>query len=140
MKTRYLCSLFVASFCVFLTGRALAESPVTFEILATFDYPGSPYTWARSVNDAGDVAGSFTIESVGYAGFVRFHDGHFSGPIVDPNDTYHGSELTGINNFQTTCGDYQDNVAHYFGFLLSGGNTFTPFDISGAPSALTWAA
>jgi hypothetical protein len=134
MKTKYLCSLVVAPFCVLLTSRALADSPVTFEILATFDYPGSPYTWARSVNDAGVVAGSFTIDSVGYAGFVRFHDGHFSGPIADPNDRYHGSELTGINNFQTACGDYRNNNARFFGFVLSGGNTFTPFHVVGTTS------
>ena len=137
MKTLQSLLLFfsvVAFLFSFLISRALADSPVTFEILATFDYPGSPFTWVRSVNDVGDVAGGFTIESVGYAGFVRFHDGHFSGPIVDPNDTFHSSELTGINNLQTACGDYRDSNAHFFVFVLSGGNTFTPFDIPGATS------
>jgi hypothetical protein len=133
MKLKKLCSLLVALFCVFPTFHALADSPVTFEILANIDYPGSQSTYAIGVNDANDVVGEFDINTTGPA-FIRFHNGHFSAPIVDPNDGEQATELTGINNFQIACGDYQDGFTQSFGFVLSGVGTFTPFNIAGATS------
>ena len=64
-------------------------------------------------------------------GFVRFSDGSFSAPIVDPNDTVGFTEGRGINNSRTVCGDYATSDGNIHGFFLSGG-TFTEYDIPGA--------
>ena len=63
--------------------------------------------------------------------FVRFRDGSFSAPIVDPNDTVGFTEGRGINNRRTVVGDYGTSDGNLHGFFLSGG-TFTGFDIPGA--------
>ena len=66
-------------------------------------------------------------------GFVRFSDGSFSAPIVDPNDTVGFTEGRGINNSGTVCGDYATSDGNDHGFFLSGG-TFTEYDVPGALS------
>ena len=66
-------------------------------------------------------------------GFVRFSDGSFSAPIVDPNDTVGFTEGRGINNSGTVVGDYASPDANDHGFFLSGG-TFTEYDVPGALS------
>ena len=66
-------------------------------------------------------------------GFVRFSDGSFSAPIVDPNDTVGFTEGRGINNSRTVVGDYATSDGNLHGFFLSGG-TFTEYDVPGALS------
>jgi len=63
-------------------------------------------------------------------GFVRFSDGSFSAPIVDPNDTVGFTEGRGINNSRTVVGDYASPDGNQHGFFLSGG-TFTEYDVPG---------
>jgi hypothetical protein len=69
-------------------------------------------------------------------GFVRFSNGSFSAPIVDPNDTVNVTEGRGINNSRTVCGDYVGSDGNFHGFFLSRG-TFTEYDIAGAPAPST---
>jgi len=64
-------------------------------------------------------------------GFVRFSDGSFSDPIVDPNDTVGFTEGRGINNSRTVCGDYTGSDGKSHGFFLAGG-AFTEYDVPGA--------
>jgi hypothetical protein len=64
-------------------------------------------------------------------GFVRFSDGSFSAPIVDPNDTVGFTEGRGINNSRTVDGDYVGGDNELHSFFLSGG-TFTEYDVPGA--------
>ena len=64
-------------------------------------------------------------------GFVRFSDGSFSDPIVDPNDTVGFTEGRGINNSRTVAGDYVISDGTLHSFFLSGG-TFTEYDVPGA--------
>src|SRR5213083_780728 len=91
-----------------LTG-ALAQSPasVTIELVSTFDFPGTGnQTQPQKISDRGDTVGIF-IDSLGVSrGFVRFSNGSFSAPIVDPNDTVGFTEGRGINNSGTVDGDY----------------------------------
>src|SRR5215469_13630556 len=104
------------------------------QVITTFDYPGTGnLTLPQKINDPGDVVGSY-IDSLGVArGFVRFSNGTFSAPIVDPNDTVGFTEGRGINNSRTVVGDYATADANNHGFFLSGG-TFTEYDIPGALS------
>src|SRR5207249_2589750 len=64
-------------------------------------------------------------------GFVRFSDGSFSDPIVDPNDTVGFTEGRGINNSRTVCGDYLISDGTLHSFFLSDA-TFTEYDVPGA--------
>jgi hypothetical protein len=66
-------------------------------------------------------------------GFVRFSNGSFSAPIVDPNDTVGFTQGRGINDSGTVCGDYATSDGNDHGFFLSGG-TFTEYDVPGALS------
>jgi hypothetical protein len=109
-----------------------AANSGSIEVITTFDYPGTGnLTLPQKINERGDVVGIF-IDSNGVTrAFVRFSDGTFSDPIVDPNDTVGFTEGRGINNSRTVDGDYigSDNELHSF-FLSNG--TFTQYDFPGA--------
>ena len=84
---------------------AFADSPVIFEVVQTFDYPGATgVTVASAINDNNEVAGWF-ISDGGQHGFVRFGN-RFSGAISDPNDRWESTVVTGVNNAATLCGSY----------------------------------
>ena len=111
-----------------------ASSSGSIEVIMTFDYPGAGnLTLPQKINERGDVVGEF-IDSNGVTrAFVRFSDGSFSDPIVDPNDTVGFTEGRGINNSRTVAGDYASSDGNSHGFFLSGG-TFTEYDVPGAVS------
>ena len=112
-----------------------AANSGSIEVITTFDYPGTGIvtTSPQKINERGDIVGEF-IDSTGVVrGFVRFSDGSFSAPIVDPNDTVGFTEGRGINNSRTVVGDYQTSDGNQHGFFLSGG-TFTEYDVPGAPT------
>src|SRR6267142_6097819 len=109
-----------------------AASSGSIEVITTFDYPGAGnLTLPQKINEGGDVVGEFIDSSGVTRGFVRFSDGSFSAPIVDPNDTVGFTEGRGINNSRTVCGDYASSDGNNHGFFLSGG-TFTEYDVPGA--------
>jgi hypothetical protein len=109
-----------------------AASSGSIEVITTFDYPGAGnLTLPQKINERGDVVGEFIDSSGVTRGFVRFSDGSFSAPIVEPNDTVGFTEGRGINNSRTVCGDYIGSDDNSHGFFLSGG-TFTEYDVPGA--------
>ena len=104
----------------------------SIEVITTFDYPGTGNsTLPQKINERGDIVGVFLDSSGVTRGFVRFSNGSFSAPIVDPNDTVGFTEGRGINNPGTVCGDYAASDGNLHGFFLSGG-TFTEYDVPGA--------
>jgi hypothetical protein len=109
-----------------------AASSGSIEVITTFDYPGAGNnTLPQKINERGDIVGEF-IDSAGVTrGFVRFSNGSFSDPIVDPNDTVGFTEGRGINNSRTVVGDYVISDGTVHSFLLSG-STFTEYDVPGA--------
>jgi uncharacterized membrane protein len=109
-----------------------AANSGSIEVITTFDYPGAGNsTLPQKINERGDIVGEF-IDSNGVTrGFVRFSDGSFSDPIVDPNDTVGFTEGRGINNQRTVVGDYAASDGTIHSFLLSG-STFTEYDVPGA--------
>ena len=109
-----------------------AASSGSIEVITTFDYPGTGnQTLPQKINNRGDVVGEY-LDSSGVArAFVRFSDGSFSDPIVDPNDTVGFTEGRGINNARTVNGDYLISDGTLHSFFLSGG-TFTEYDVPGA--------
>ena len=109
-----------------------AANSGSIEVITTFDYPGTGNsTLPQKINERGDIVGEF-IDSNGVTrGFVRFSDGSFSAPIVDPNDTVGFTDGRGINNFRKVVGDYVGSDGNIHSFFLSGG-TFTEYDVPGA--------
>ena len=108
-----------------------AASSGSIEVITTFDYPGAGNnTLPQKINERGDIVGEF-IDTAGVTrGFVRFSNGSFSDPIVDPNDTVGFTEGRGINNPRTVVGDYVISDGTVHSFLLSG-DTFTEYDVPG---------
>ncbi|HMF45204.1 MAG TPA: hypothetical protein VKE29_00900 [Candidatus Udaeobacter sp.] len=106
-----------------------AASSGSIEVITTFDYPGAGNnTLPQKINERGDVVGEY-IDSNGVTrAFVRFSDGSFSDPIVDPNDTVGFTEGRGINNLRTVAGDYVISDGTVHSFFWSGG-TFTEYDV-----------
>src|SRR5215471_5088890 len=108
-----------------------APDSVSIRVITTFDYPGTGNsTYPQKINDAGDIVGGVYANSSGVIfGFVRFSNGNFSAPIVDPNDTCNFTEGIGINNSRLICGAYEngsDCLSH--GYFFMGGN-FSEFDV-----------
>ena len=106
-----------------------ATSSGSIEVITTFDYPGpGNSTLPQKINNRGDVVGEY-LDSSGVArAFVRFSDGSYSDPIVDPNDTVGFTEGRGINNARTVNGDYLISDGTLHSFFLSG-TTFTEYDV-----------
>jgi hypothetical protein len=121
----------MAAILVFSLRQTFADSSVTFEILATFDYPGADSTFAAGLNERGDAAGVYTYSSANTLGFIRFLN-HLSASIIDPNDRRGNSstQVTDINDAGTICGYYFNADFHWHGFLASGG-TFTDVSTGG---------
>src|SRR5713101_2499066 len=139
MKPKQIFISILAVLFVFpLMGTFAQQAPNSgsIEVITTFDYPGAGNsTLPQKINERGDIVGIF-LDSLGVSrGFVRFKNGSFSAPIVDPNDTVGFTEGRGINNPGTVCGDYASSDGNTHGFFLSGG-TFTEYDIPGALSTV----
>jgi len=139
MKPKQIFISILAVLFVFpLMGTFAQQGPNSgsIEVITTFDYPGTGNsTEPQKINEKGDIVGIF-LDSLGVSrGFVRFKNGNFSAPIVDPNDTVGFTEGRGINNPGTVCGDYGTSDGNTHGFFLSGG-TFTEYDVPGALSTV----
>ena len=123
-----------------LSNLAAAEQPaLSIQILTTFDYPGvGNSTTGVEINERGTVVGFFTDSSGKVSGFLRYRDGSFSAPIVEPDDG-NTTFASGISNNQleTVTGYFvgaQDGL--FLGYLLKSQHNFTPFDLPGALSTL----
>jgi uncharacterized membrane protein len=135
MKPKQIIISILAVLFVFPLMEAFAQQTPksgSIEVITTFDYPGTGnQTLPQKINERGDIVGEFIDSSGVTRGFIRFSDGSFSDPIVDPNDTVGDTEGRGINNSRTVCGDYGTSDGNLHGFFLSGG-TFTGYDVPGA--------
>src|SRR6476660_8076719 len=134
MKSKHIIiSILAVLFALPLMGTFAqpAASSGSIEVITTFDYPGAGnLTLPQKINERGDVVGEFIDSSGVTRGFVRFSDGSFSDPIVDPNDTVGFTEGRGINNSRTVAGDYVISDGTIHSFFLSG-STFTEYDFTG---------
>jgi hypothetical protein len=135
MKPKQIFISILAVLFVFPLMGAFAQQAAnsgSIEVITTFDYPGTGnLTLPQKINERGDIVGEFIDSNGVVRGFVRFSDGSFSAPIVDPNDTVGFTEGRGINNSRTVAGDYVISDGTIHSFFLSGG-TFTEYDVPGA--------
>jgi hypothetical protein len=128
MKPRHL-FIHILAVLVALPLAGTVARATTIEVLQTFDYPGSFLTRPQKINDHGVIAGLFIDASTGASeGFVRSRGGIFSDPIIEPNTDAAFTEVRGINNARTICGDYTSGGV-FHGFFLSH-TIFTDYDIS----------
>src|SRR5262245_4900053 len=133
--TNVICSAFaIFSLTCFARAQQTPDS-VTIRVITTFDYPGTGnYTFPQKINDGRDVVGGYTDSNGVGRGFIRFANGNFTAPIVDPNDTCSVTNGRGINNSRLVCGEYAAGdctITHGY-FLMH--NTFTQFDVPGSVS------
>src|SRR5882762_7996714 len=135
MKSKQIFSSILAVLFVFPLMGTFAQQTAksgSIEVITTFDYPGTGnLTLPQKINERGDIVGAFIDSNGVTSGFVRFSDGSFSDPIVDPNDTVGFTEGRGINNSRTVAGDYVISDGTLHSFFLSG-STFTEYDVPGA--------
>jgi hypothetical protein len=113
---------FAVGFAALALTGALAQSPVSIsiELVSIFDYPGTGnLTQPQKISDRGDTVGIFVDSSGASFGFVRFSNGNFSPPLVDPADTVNFTQGRGINNSRVVCGDYLDSLGAFEGFFFS---------------------
>lgn len=131
MKSYQLFLPAVAALLALSSSQAPAAPPVTFDILATFDYPGASRTYSTGINDRSVVAGWFLNPVDGGHGFLRFPN-RFGQPINDPADRHNSTIVTGLNNVGAVCGYYTGSDLTYHSFILSGA-TYTEIDL-GTPN------
>src|SRR5438034_11490411 len=63
-----------------------ASNAFSIQVITTFDYPRTGnLTLPQKISDKGDIVGEFIDSSGVVGGFVRFSDGSFSPPFVDPD-------------------------------------------------------
>jgi uncharacterized membrane protein len=141
MKPKQIIISILAVLLVFpLMGTFAQQTPssVSIKVITTFDYPGNVVsTQPQKINDQGDIVGLY-IDSLGATrGFVRFSNGNFSAPIVEPNDTENFTQGRGINNLRIVCGDYAGSDDNGHGFFLSRG-TFTEYNVPNAIATLVF--
>jgi hypothetical protein len=134
MKSRQIIISILAVLFVFPlmgTFAQQASNAFSIQVITTFDFPGTGNsTLPQKISERGDIVGEYIDSSAVTRGFVRFSDGSFSDPIVDPNDTVGFTEGRGINNPGTVDGDYVGSDGFVHSFLLSG-STFTEYDVPG---------
>ena len=137
MKPKHLLIQLLAVLFAFpFMGTFAQAGSFTIEVLTTFDYPGpGNLTRPQKINDASEIVGEFVDSAGATRGFLRFKNGNFSAPIVEPNDTNNFTEGRGINNSRTVCGDYIGSDGLFHGFFLSG-STFTEFDVADATTTV----
>ena len=129
MKPNHMIISILAVLLVFPFMGASAASSGSIEVITTFDYPGAGNsTLPQKINNRGDVVGEYIDSSGVVRAFVRFGDGSYSEPIVDPNDAVGFTEGRGINNARTVNGDYVISDGTLHSFFLSG-TTFTEYDV-----------
>jgi hypothetical protein len=136
LRRPFLLISIVTALLAFPLLETFAETAsIAIEVLEVFDYPGvGNQTFASKINDAGEIVGSYTDSSLVTRGYFRTAAGHFSAPIVEPNDTGNLTQCLGINNSRIICGTYLDSDGASHGFFLSGG-TFTEYDVADAAFA-----
>jgi hypothetical protein len=135
MKQKQIVISILAVLFVFPSMGTFAQQAAnsgSIEVITTFDYPGTGNsTLPQKINERGDIVGAYLGSGFFSRGFIRFSDGSFSAPIVDPNDTVGFTEGRGINNSRTVAGDYVISDGTLHSFFLTGG-TFTEYDVPGA--------
>jgi hypothetical protein len=129
-----------------LTGTPLVGTvapAATITVQQTFDYPyvvGVTATLPHKISDESDLVGT-VIDQTGKAqGFIyKYRDGHFSSPILAPDDTGNDTQGRGINILRHCVGEYLNaSDMHFHGYLLTHSqvDVFHEFDVPNATDTI----
>jgi hypothetical protein len=110
--------------------------------IKTLDVPGvAGYgTFPIGINNEGAIVGFYTDANYLFHSFVRYPDGKFSAFLApgqcetNGSKGCYGSEITNINSFGRSVGNYMDNTANLVehGLIRHADGRFTTFDAPGA--------
>lgn len=128
MKTPKLLFQLAVGISAVLALPSVSEA-ATFDVVATFDYPGFTSIGPYKINDDGYVAGTVDSQMGALYGFVRSPSGQLSELIVDPEG--YSTGVYGINNLRQLCGVYEGGRHGDDGFI-STGRKFITKDYPGA--------
>ena len=133
IKNSIVCCLIALLALPVLGAFAGAPAGLSVRLVSTFDYPGSGNsTEPQKISDLRDIVGTYLDSSLVTRGFIRFRNGNFSAPLVDPNDTRGVTQGRGVNNSRLVCGDYLDAATgNFHGFFFSR-SRFHNFDVPGS--------
>ena len=129
MSTKRISAILTVLSLFLFTSLAAPEVRSPTHSFTTLDVPGAPLTNARSINDNGQVTGSYSDGSKEY-GFV-YSNGTFT-TLQVPGAT--STWASSINNSGQVAGSYSDGSKEH-GFVYSDG-TFTILDVPGAIKTL----
>ncbi len=125
-KNRIVCCL------IALLALPVLESLAGVKLVTTFDYPGSVVsTQPQKISDRSAIVGVVVDTNAVSSGFVRFPNGHFTAPLVDPLDMGNLTQGRGINDSGLICGDYLDGGGGFHGFFFRGAG-FNNYDVPGS--------
>ena len=132
IKNRMVCySIALAALPVLQSFAGPADSSV--ELINTFDYPASVLsTQPQKISDQDGVIGAIIDTNGITSGFVRFPNGHYSAPLVDPLDTGNVTQGRGINDSLLICGNYTDGSSGLSHGFFAKGATFYNYDVPGS--------
>ena len=122
------------SLCVVSAVSLLGALPLTaqtVELVNSFDYPGSVYSFEGSgqINDNGGYVGVVGGGDATLSGFRGNVNGYFSPPFVLPDNPLKVTVPLGINNSGLICGFY-DSLNGFTGFFHRGSQTKAYMGIS----------
>src|SRR5438105_3695017 len=124
--------LLISTLAVLLALPFCGAFGQTIEVITSFDYPGDvTQTIPEGINDRGDITGLYVDTSGITRGFIRFHSGAFSAPIVEPNDQGNLTEGRGINHARAVTGFYAASDGSFHGYFVQAG-VYSEFDVPGS--------
>jgi hypothetical protein len=109
-------------------------------ITSTFDYPGSTFIQAESINNKGQISGYYELNGLGY-GFI-YDRSNSSNPWFSyrvPVATTGKTVIDYINDNGDFNGRYYNDVdGKYHGYLVPKGGTFSEFNILDPMGNIFW--
>ncbi|MBA3963356.1 MAG: hypothetical protein H0X40_15845 [Chthoniobacterales bacterium] len=125
------CSIALVALPVLESLAGPADSSVG--LITTFDYPASVLsTQPQKISDQDGVIGVI-IDTIGASSaFVRFPNGHYSAPLVDPPGSGNATQGRGINGSLMICGNYTDTSSGLTHGFFARGATFYDYDVPGS--------
>jgi hypothetical protein len=130
MNTKTSLACLLTALCVIPPVAVFAQAADEIQVITEFTSPVDGATAIpEGINALGDIVGRLTGPSgIPVRGFLRFSDGRFAPPIIDPNESGTGyTDVRGINSSRHLCGFHLGSEA-FDGFLATRGG-FKEFNL-----------
>src|SRR5437762_1437349 len=107
------------------------QLPAHAQAITSFDPPGSIGTFPSSINDAGEITGSYGTSDGANHGIVRDASGTFTSFDSHPG-AFNDTHPTSINPRGEITGSYRISFGVFHGFVRDASGTITSFDPPGS--------